>query len=236
MLGTIINCIAVILGSLVGVSIGKYVFSEEMKQVTIKSIGLLTIVLGMQMYLSYSLTEMEFLVLIFSLVLGGITGTILRIEDNVEKFGEWLKSRAKSSESSFVEGFVVASIIFETGPLAILGSIKDGITQSQELDLLLIKSGLDGIMAIALSTSLGIGVVFSIIPVALYQGIITILAAIFGPSLSFAIQGMISVVGGVLILGLGLRVLEIKDIPVGDMIPSILLVIPFTMILEILPL
>jgi uncharacterized membrane protein YqgA involved in biofilm formation len=206
-----------------------------MKQVTIKSIGLLTIVLGMQMYLSYSLTEMEFLVLIFSLVLGGISGTFLRIEDNVEKFGEWLKIRAKSSESSFVEGFVVASIIFETGPLAILGSIKDGISQSQELDLLLIKSGLDGIMAIALSTSLGIGVVFSIIPVALYQGIITILATLFGPSLSLAVQGMISVVGGVLILGLGLRVLEIKDIPVGDMIPSILVVIPFTMMLEALP-
>ena len=236
MLGTIINCTAVIIGSFLGVSIGKYFFSEEMKQITIKSISLLTIVLGMQMYLSYSLTEMEFLVLIFSLVLGGIIGTILQIEDNVEKFGEWLKSRAKSSESTFVEGFVVASIIFETGPLAILGSIKDGISQSQELDLLLIKSGLDGIMAIVLSTSMGIGVVFSIIPVALYQGIITILAAIFGPTLSIAVQGMISVVGGVLILALGLRILEIKDIPVGDMIPSILLVIPFRMILDALTL
>jgi uncharacterized membrane protein YqgA involved in biofilm formation len=203
-----------------------------MKQVTIKSIGLLTIVLGIQMYLSYSLKETEFLVLMFSLVLGSIFGIVVKIEQNIERFGEWLKKQAKSKESTFVEGFVVSSIIFETGPLAILGSIKDGI--NQELDLLLIKSGLDGIMSIALAASMGIGVLFSIITVFLYQAPITIIAAIFGPQMSTSVQGMISVVGGVLILGLGFRIMEIKDIPVGDMIPSIIFVIPFRLFLEIL--
>lgn len=235
MFGTIINCITIIIGSFLGVTLGKYVFTEEMKQVTIKSIGLLTLVLGIQMFLSYEVAELEFLVLLFSLVLGSITGTLLRIEDNIEKLGKWLKSRFKSSESNFVEGFVVASIIFETGPLAVLGSIKDGI--SGELDLLLIKSGLDGIMSIALATSMGIGVIFSIIPVLIYQGSITILAALVGPQLSDPVKGMISVVGGVLILGLGLRILEIKDmdkVKIMDMTPSILLIIPFTILLELL--
>ncbi len=211
---------------------GKVFFSDEMKQITIKSIGLLTMMLGVQMFLKYPLSEMEFLVLMFSLVLGGIIGVLIKIEDNIEKLGEWFKDRAKNSESTFVEGFVVASIIFETGPLAILGSIKDGI--SQELDLLLIKSGLDGIMSIVLSATLGIGVIFSVVPILVYQGSITLISVLVGPQLSESVQGMISVVGGVLILGLGIRILEIKDIPVGDMTPSILLVIPFTLIFEMI--
>ena len=232
MLGTLINCLAVVCGTLIGVTIGKVFFSDEMKQITIKSIGLLTMMLGVQMFLKYSLSEMEFLVLMFSLVLGGIIGVLIKIEDNIEKLGEWFKDRAKNSESTFVEGFVVASILFETGPLAILGSIKDGI--SQELDLLLIKSGLDGIMSIVLSATLGIGVIFSVVPILVYQGSITLISVLVGPQLSESVQGMISVVGGVLILGLGIRILEIKDIPVGDMTPSILLVIPFTLILEVI--
>ncbi len=87
-------------------------------------------------------------------------------------------------------------------------------------------------MSIILSASLGIGVIFSVIPIALYQGGITLLSLLFGPSLSASLQGMISVVGGILILALGLRILEIKDVPVGDMTPSVLFVIPFMVILE----
>jgi uncharacterized membrane protein YqgA involved in biofilm formation len=229
-LGTLINCLAVVIGTLIGVTIGKVFFSDDMRQITIKSIGLLTMLLGVQMFRSYTLSEIEFLVLLFSLVLGGIIGILLKIEENIEKLGEWFKGRAKNSESTFVEGFVVASIIFETGPLAILGAIKDGI--NQEIDLLLIKSGLDGIMSIALSASLGIGVLFSIVPVLIYQGTITLISAAIGTQLSESVVGMVTVIGGVLILGLGLRVLEIKDIPVGDMTPSILIVLPFTIIVE----
>lgn len=229
MLGTIINCVAVFIGSILGVSIGN-IFSEDMKKMTITSVGLLTIVIGVQMFLSYTLEEIEFLVLLFSLVLGSIIGITLKIEERIEKAGERLKEKAKNTESTFVEGFVVASIIYNTGPLAILGSIKDGI--DHEIDLLLIKSGLDGVMSIILSASLGIGVIFSIIPVAIYQGSITLLSYLLAPSLSSSILGMISVVGGILILALGFRVLEIKDIPVGDMTPSIILVIPSMIILE----
>ncbi len=230
MLGTIINCVAVILGTLIGITIGKTIFTDEMKHITITSIGLLTMLLGVEMFISYNLSNVEFLILLFSLVLGGMIGTWVKIEQNVEKLGEWFKNKAKSSESTFVEGFVVASIIFETGPMAILGSIKDGI--GEEIDLLLIKSGLDGIMSIALSASLGIGVIFSVVPILLYQGSITLLSALIGAQLNEPVQGMITVIGGVLILGLGIRILEIKDIPVGDLTPSILIILPFTILVE----
>ncbi len=230
LLGTLINCLAIIIGTLIGITVGKVIFTDEMKQITIKSIGLLTMLLGVEMFLSYNISNVEFLILLFSLVLGGILGLWVKIEENIEKLGEWFKNKAKSSESTFVEGFVVASIIFETGPMAILGSIKDGL--GEEIDLLLIKSGLDGIMSIALSASMGIGVIFSIIPVLVYQGSITLLSALVGPQLSDSVQGMITVIGGVLILGLGIRILEIKDIPVGDLTPSILIIVPFTIIIE----
>ena len=111
-------------------------------------------------------------------------------------------------------------------------AIKDGV--NQEIDLLVIKSGLDGVMSIALTASYGIGVVFSIIPILLYQGSITILALLLGSELSSTVQLMIYAIGGILILGLGIRILEIKELPVGNMIPSILLVIPFTAIIEFL--
>ncbi len=229
MLGTIINCIAVIIGSFLGITLGK-LYTEEMKEITTKAIGLITIIIGIQMSLAFTLSNSQFLVMMFSLVIGAIIGVILQIEENIKRFGDWLKSRAKSSESTFVEGFVVASIIYETGPMAILGAIKDGV--NQEIDLLLIKSGLDGIMSIALTASMGIGVIFSIIPMVLYQGSITILAFLLGSELSSTVHSMIYAVGGELILGLGIRILEIKEIPVGNMVPSILLVIPFTLILE----
>ncbi|MCK4848175.1 MAG: DUF554 domain-containing protein [Candidatus Heimdallarchaeota archaeon] len=229
MLGTIINVIAVIIGSFLGITLGK-LYTEEMKEITTKAIGLITIIIGIQMSLASPLTELQFLIMMFSLVIGAIIGVLLQIEDNIDRFGNWLKSRAKSTDSTFVEGFVVASIIYETGPMAILGAIKDGV--NQQIDLLIIKSGLDGIMSIALTASMGIGVIFSIIPMVLYQGSITILASLIGSELSSTVQSMIYAVGGVLILGLGIRILEIKEIPVGNMIPSVLLVIPFTLILE----
>lgn len=174
----------------------------------------------------------EFLITIFSLVLGGISGVIVNIEGNLNKHGERLKAKAKRSETKFVEGFLIASIIFETGPMAILGSINDGLTQ--DLTLLLIKSTLDGIMVLVLATSYGIGVIFSIIIVLVYQGTITILAMFLGANLSIVIIDMIYIVGGILILGLGFRILEIQDISIVNMIPAILWVIPFTLLFVIL--
>ena len=132
MIGTLINCIAVILGSLLGITLGK-LYTEEMKEITTKAIGLITITIGIQMSLAFTLSNSQFLVMMFSLVIGSIIGVILQIEERIQRFGDWLKTRAKRTESTFVEGFVVASIIYETGPMAILGAIKDGV--NQEIDL-----------------------------------------------------------------------------------------------------
>ncbi len=233
MLGTLINCCTVIIGSIIGLTIGRF-YTEDMKTITIKGIGLLTLVIGIDMILSSGrpLGAWEFLTVMFSLILGGITGVLLNIEGNLEKFGSWLKEKAKSQETTFIEGFVVASIIFETGPMAILGSINDGL--SGDLSLLLIKSGLDGIMAIALTSTFGIGVIFSVITVVLYQGSITLLALLFGAVLPEVVIIMIQIVGGVLILGLGVRILELQDIPIANMIPAIFWAIPFTLFLDFL--
>ena len=130
--------------------------------------------------------------------------------------------------------FVTASIIFETGPLTILGTINDGIRA--DLNLLLIKSELDGMMANALTSSIGIGVIFSIISVIAYQGSITLLTWLIKPYFLPVVQDMISIVGVILILGVGIRISEIKDIKIGIMRPSILWVIPisiFTRIFDI---
>ncbi|NHJ03016.1 MAG: DUF554 domain-containing protein [Candidatus Heimdallarchaeota archaeon] len=233
MIGTLINCGTVIIGSIIGLTLGRF-YTEDMKTITIKSIGLLTLVIGIDMVLSSgrALGAWEFLTIMFSLILGGISGVLLNIEGNLEKFGSWLKERAKSQETSFIEGFVVASIIFETGPMAILGSINDGL--QGDLTLLLIKSGLDGIMSIALASTFGVGVIFSIISVALYQGSITLFAILFGAVLPEIVIIMIRIVGGILILGLGVRILELQDIPIGNMIPAIFWAIPITILVDFL--
>ncbi|MHA2307460.1 MAG: DUF554 domain-containing protein [Candidatus Hodarchaeales archaeon] len=221
----------VVIGSLIGLTIGKF-YTEDMKDITIKCLALLTIIIGIYMCFSTSreLGAIEFLTAMFSLIFGSITGVLLKIEENLKRFGNWLKEKSKSQETTFIEGFVTASIIFETGPLAILGAINDGI--KSDLNLLLIKSGLDGMMAIALSSSLGIGVVFSIISVITYQGSITLLAGILEPYLLPIVQEMISFVGGILILGLGIRILELQDIKIGNMLPAVLWVVPITIILD----
>lgn len=235
MFGTIINVISVALGSLIGISIGKYFFNDEMKDICIKGIGLVTLILGISMYfgVAESIGAIQFLLGLFSIILGGITGTVLHLEDNLIKFGEWLQEKTSNDENStFIKGFITASIIFETGPITLLGPINDGLTGN--IDLLLIKSGLDGITAIALSSSFGIGVIFSIIPLFIIQGTITLFSVAFSGFISINVVTMINFVGGILILGLGLRILEISDIKMGDLVPSIIWIIILTSFTEFL--
>ncbi len=226
MLGTIINCLAVIVGSVIGLIIGRF-YTEEMKEITIRGIGLITIVIALQSSLqTMPLTATDYLIVIFSIVLGGTTGVILRIEDRIEILGKWIqeKTTKKVENQRFVEGFVTASIIFETGPLAILGAIYDGLRG--DLTLLLTKSALDGFVSIAFSATMGIGVIFSSIMVFAYQAPITLFASFIAPYIPEYTQNIMSVVGGVIILGLGFKLLDIKDVKVANLIPAIFWVIP----------
>ena len=215
MKGTLVNTATVMVGSGIGLWVG-HRLPENIKRIVLQAMGLVTILLGIQMALK---TE-SVLILIGSLVLGGITGELLKIEEALEKVGEYLKRRVKSESSNFVLGFVSASLLFCVGPMTIVGSLEDGM--SGKADLLYIKSVLDGFASLILSSSLGIGVLFSFLTVLFFQGSLTLL----GGQLQFLLRENIinemSAAGGLLIVGIGLQLLEIKKIKVANLLPTLL--------------
>jgi len=215
MKGTLVNTATVIVGSGIGLWVG-HRLPENIKRIVLQAMGLVTILLGIQMALK---TE-SVLILIGSLVLGGITGELLKIEEALEKVGEYLKRRVKSESSNFVLGFVSASLLFCVGPMTIVGSLEDGM--SGKADMLYIKSVLDGFASLILSSGLGIGVLFSFLTVLFFQGSLTLL----GGQLQFLLRENIinemSAAGGLLIVGIGLQLLEIKKIKVANLLPTLL--------------
>ena len=157
--------------------------------------------------------------MILCVVAGGIIGEALDIEKALEKMGDWFQSRFAKGESTFAEGFVTASLIYCVGAMAIVGSLDDGLTGN--IQTLLAKSILDGVSAIVFASTLGVGVVFSAIPVLFYQGSITLLAGVLKPWLTPEVISQMSTVGSLLIMGIGFNILEIKRIKVGNMLPAI---------------
>ncbi|UCC80151.1 MAG: DUF554 domain-containing protein [Candidatus Zixiibacteriota bacterium] len=188
---------------------------EKIKKIIFMGLGLSTIAIGAQMALN---TANLFLV-VGSVIVGGIVGQIIGIEEWLEQIGERLKNKVGSSSSTFVLGFVTASLLFCTGPMTIVGSLEDGF--AQKADLIYIKSLLDGAAAIALTASLGIGVIFSALTVFIVQGILTGLGAIMGNFISEIVLNEISAAGGLLILGIGFNMLTDARIPVGNFIPAL---------------
>jgi uncharacterized membrane protein YqgA involved in biofilm formation len=156
------------------------------------------------------------------MLLGGLVGSALSLENRLDSFGENLRRRFRASqESPFVEGFVSASLLFVIGPLAILGSVSDGM--SQGIDQLLLKSALDFFAALAFASTLGWGVAASAIPVAIYQGSWTILGLALGSVLSqYQIDAM-TICGGLMLVGIALRLLDIKKIAVANLLPALII-------------
>jgi uncharacterized membrane protein YqgA involved in biofilm formation len=231
-LGTIINVVAIVVGASLGVLIGHRLRTNTSEVVT-DSLGLITLVLGALNIVALSdraFTDAvgeggTLLVVLASLLVGGITGSLLRLEQRLESFGGFLQSRfqktgASEAKKRFIDGFVAASLIFTIGPLAILGAISDGLGQG--IDQLALKSALDGFASIAFAASMGWGVAASAIPVALWQGAITVLAALVGASLAAAAISAMTATGGILLLGVGLRLLNIRQVSVADMLPSLI--------------
>ena len=231
-LGTAINVAAILVGATVGVLIG-HRLKQRTSDVVTDSLGLVTLVLGALNVVA--LLDGAFvdavggggtlLVVLASLLVGGITGSLLRLEQRLEGFGAFLQSRFQKSGSSeskkkFIDGFVASSLIFTIGPLAILGALSDGLGQG--IEQLALKSALDGFASIAFAASMGWGVAASAIPVALWQGSITALAAIVGASLADAAISAMTATGGILLLGVALRLLNIRQVSVADMLPSLI--------------
>ncbi len=218
MLGTIVNVFAIILGSILGILI-KSRFPERVNKIIFQVIGLFTITLGITMAIKTN----NFLIVAFSLIIGSVIGEVIDIEKYLEGLSEKLKNKLKNSSDKFSEGFITATLIYCIGPMAILGSIEEGLGNAP--NLLFAKSVLDGVASIALSSALGIGVMFSAIPLLLYQGGITLFASYVSNYLSDALIIELSAVGGILLLGLGMNIAEIKKFKVVNMLPSLFVVI-----------
>ncbi len=218
MLGTIVNVFAIILGSVLGILI-KSRFPEKLNKIIFQVIGLFTITLGITMAIKTN----NFLVVVFSLIIGSVIGEILDIEKYLERLTEKLKNKIKNSSDKFSEGFITATLIYCIGPMAILGSIEEGLGNYP--NLLFAKSVLDGVASIALSSALGIGVMFSAIPLLFYQGGITLFASYVSNYLGDSLINELSAVGGILLLGLGMNIAEIKKFKVINMLPSLFVVV-----------
>lgn len=224
MIGTIINTAAVILGS----SVGLIVRNRLPKRITervFQAIGLFTLFLGIHMA---SKTE-NFLILIFSLVVGTIVGEMLNIDAAFNRFSIWLRAKLKSDSSTFSEGFITSFLLFCMGSMTILGAFEEGL--GNDPNLLMAKSLLDGFSSLALAASLGVGVLFAAIPLLIYQGGLTLFAASLADYLTTPVVNELTAVGGLLLLGLGLNILGIKQLKIMNMIPALVFAVVLALLI-----
>lgn len=226
-LGTVINLIAILIGAAIGIAVGHRLRGGSQKSIT-DILGLITLLGAVSALIPLWSDQFRgafpqgapLLVVLLTMLLGGAVGSALKLENRLDGFGESLRKRFKASdESPFVEGFVTASLLFLIGPLAILGSISDG--SSQGIDQLLLKSSLDFFAAMAFASSLGWGVAASIIPLGIYQGAWTVIGWFAGNVLEpYQIDAM-TICGGLMLVAIGLRLLDIKRIAVGNLLPAL---------------
>lgn len=218
-LGSIVNALSVIIGSIIGIYFGSFL-SEKIRKAVFQIIGLFTLALGMQM----SLKTNQFLILLVSLITGTIIGESLSIEKSIESLSNKLKIKLQSENKLFSEGLITAFLLYCVGSMTFVGSIEEGI--HQERTLMYTKSLMDGITSILLASSFGTGVLFSAIPLLIFQSALTLGAHYFESYLHPELITEISAVGGVIIIGIGLNILEITKIKVSNMLPALLLIIP----------
>ena len=212
--GTLVNTAAIIAGGLIGISAGGYL-PERIKTIMVQALGLSVLLVGIQM----ALTVTDLIVTIGCMLVGAITGELLRIEYWIERLGEWLKERTNSNSSTFAEGFMSASVLYLTGAMMIVGSIQDGTIGDSTT--LYVKSLLDGVIAIPLASTFGIGVAFSAISVFLVQGSVTLLSSHLLFMQAPEVLNAVTVTGGLLIVGIGLNLLKITKIRIGNFLPAI---------------
>jgi uncharacterized membrane protein YqgA involved in biofilm formation len=215
MTGTTINVGAILAGSFIGVSIGSRL-PGKMRDTVLHGLGLLTMLVGLQMAMSTK----NVLVVMGAMLVGGITGELLRINDGLDRLGALLQSVLAGGESrTFGEGFITASLVFCVGPMAILGSLQDGL--SGDYRLLVIKSTLDGFAAVAFAASLGWGVALSAVSILIYQGAITLFAAVISSVLTDPMVVEMTATGGLIIVGIGIKLLNLRDIRLANFLPAL---------------
>jgi uncharacterized protein len=214
MVGTFVNTLAIIAGSLLGVSLRRGI-SEAYKETVIAAIGLAVLLIGFKSALQTD----DLLLVIISLALGALIGEMLKIEARLEALGHWIGGRLGRNGEGVAQGFVTASLVFCVGAMAIVGALESGLTGNHQT--LFAKSLLDGVTSIIFASTLGIGVIFSSVSVLVYQGAITLAAAYLKPFLTSGVVTQMSAVGGLLIVAIGLNILNIKKLRIGNMLPGL---------------
>jgi len=211
LLGCIVNAVAIIFGGVSGTLL-KNGLPKRFGELVITALGLFTVMLGV----SFAMKTEHSLVVIFSLILGAALGEWIDIEKRLDNFGNKVQGELKGN---FSQGFVTASLLFCVGSMAIMGSLQSGLANDHTT--LFTKSVMDGVMSIVLASTLGIGVAASAVPVLIYQGGITLLATFLQPYLTTEVVLEMTAVGGILLMGIGINILEIKKIRVGNLLPAI---------------
>jgi len=233
MTGTVINVITVVIGSILGLLFGAKL-PERLRETVLSAIGLFTMVLGIQMFLETN----NALIVMAALLLGAMLGEWLRIEDNLEKLGSYLRMRFAPSLinqdlSSFVEGFLAASILFCVGPMTILGSIQDGLTGNYSL--LATKAVMDGFSALAFASTMGVGVAFSALVILIFQGGLSLLAFQIQSVVTAAMISEMSAAGGVILVGIAIsNILNIRKVRSGNFLPALILAPLIVALVELL--
>lgn len=215
MIGTLVNAAAVIAGSAAGLLLHAK-FPERITRIAFQGIGLFTLFMGVKM----AMETADLMIMVFSILIGSILGELLKLEARTERMGNWLKNKVKSQNDKFTDGLVTAFLLFCMGSMTVLGAVEEGM--GGKPDLLLAKSVLDGFSSIALAASLGAGVLFSAVPLLIYQGGLTMLAGQLSGVLSPVVIGEVTGVGGLMLIGMGINILEIRRIQVLNMLPALL--------------
>lgn len=233
MIGTLINTVAVVVAGTLGTLIGQRL-PERVRETAIHGIGLVSILIGLQM----ALGARNMLVVLGSLIVGGALGEVVDIDGALERLGRWVESRLAGrlgdsrGGGNFSRGFVTSSLIFCVGPLAITGAIQDGLTGNYST--LAVKSMLDAISGLAFASTMGIGVAAAGAVVLVYQGILTVAAAWLRDVLTEPVRAEMIATGGLLVVGIGLSLLEIKRVRVGNMLPAVFIAPLATLVLAAL--
>ncbi|MDR1880680.1 MAG: DUF554 domain-containing protein [Tannerellaceae bacterium] len=220
MVGTLVNTAAVIAGSGIGLAFKKNL-PDKYQVIYFQAVGLFTMLLGVKM----SLAMASPLLVVLSLVVGGFAGMMMRLEEKAGQLGDYIKARLHSDNDRFTEGLITGFLLFCMGSMTIVGAIEEGFGKTS--DLLLTKSIMDFFSAIMLASGLGIGILFSAVLLLLFQGGITLFVSVVGKDIPAEIVSEITVVGGIILIGLSINLLKIKNIGILNMLPALLFVALF---------
>ncbi|MCR6545636.1 DUF554 domain-containing protein [Dehalobacterium formicoaceticum] len=223
MWGTIVNVLAIVIGSLVGIKSGNFL-SDSTKDTVSKGVALGVLLIGLQM----AFETQQLIIVLVSMVLGGVTGELIGIERFLDRSAKFLEKRyqGESTDKGIAKGFVTATLIYCVGAMAIMGALQSGLTGNHSI--LYAKSILDGVTSIVLASTLGVGVALSALPLLIYQGSITLLAHFIEPFIIEEAIVEMKAVGGLLIVAIGLNMLELTKIRVGNLLPAIIYAVVFT--------